>query len=329
MVPVAALLVLAFVAAEATPTNHVHVDLWNEFKQTHGKTYANVNEELARFNIFIENQQKIDEHNKGFQAGLHTYKMKMNKFGDMTSQEFKSVMNGYKAGTKSPNVPLFKSSSNDLPASVDWRDKGYVTPVKDQGQCGSCWAFSATGSLEGQHFKKNGKLVSLSEQNLVDCSMKQGNAGCDGGWMDQAFQYIQVNKGLDTEASYPYQAKDGKCRFNATNVGATDTGFHDIIKYDENDLQTAIANVGPISVAIDASGIQFYTTGVFYDASCDPDFLDHGVLAVGYGTTSDGQKYYIVKNSWGLDWGDKGYLLMSRDRDNNCGIASAASYPVV
>jgi len=334
MVRSAILVLLAVVAIEASPlANSVHLPAWNTFKQTHGKTYATQEEEIARFNIFVENQRAIDAHNEEFKAGKHTFQLAMNKFGDMTNEEFRTTMNGYKglSSASSSADAVYQATVGDLPDSVDWRTKGYVTEVKDQKQCGSCWAFSATGSLEGQHFKKSGKLVSLSEQNLVDCSQKQGNQGCNGGWMDQAFTYIKVNKGVDTEQSYPYTAKDGKCSFNAANVGANDTGFTDIKKGNEADLTSAIATVGPISVAIDASksSFQFYSKGVYYERRCSATSLDHGVLAVGYGVQDDGTKYYIVKNSWGADWGDKGYLLMSRDKNNNCGIATSASYPLV
>merc|ERR1711915_669325 len=169
---------------------------------------------------------------------------------------------------------------------VDWRKQGYVTPIKDQKQCGSCWAFSATGSMEGAHFKKTGKLVSLSEQNLVDCSDAEGNMGCEGGLMDQAFNYTVLNKGIDTEASYPYKAIDQKCMIDASQFT-----------------------------------FQLYKEGIYYDENCSSQFLDHGVLAVGYGSKKSGENkdYYIVKNSWGKDWGMEGYIEMSRNRDNNCG----------
>ena len=327
-------LLLLVVAIEASPMNEAYVPLWTNFKQTHGKSYATSEEETMRFNIFVENQRLVDEHNEEYKAGRSTFELGMNQFGDMTNEEFRAQMNGFRLPSinDSEPRPIFQVPNNvNIPDAVDWRDKGYVTGVKDQKQCGSCWAFSATGSLEGQHFRKEGKLVSLSEQNLVDCSKAQGNQGCNGGWMDYAFQYVKVNKGLDTEQSYPYEARDGKCRFNAANVGATDTGFTDIKKGQESDLEAAIATVGPISVAIDASrpSFQMYKSGVYNEPRCSSSQLDHGVLAVGYGTTKDGVKYYIVKNSWGLSWGDKGYLLMSREKNNQCGIATSASYPLV
>lgn len=309
-------------------------DLWSNFKEEHAKVYAHATEELVRKQVFAENLRKIEMHNYLHSKGLKSYTLGVNKYADMEHSEFVKVMNGFKRGNTteptehratylSPNIDL------SLPDSVDWRNKNYVTPVKDQGQCGSCWAFSATGSLEGQHFRKSHSLVSLSEQNLVDCSTKYGNNGCEGGLMDFAFQYIKDNKGIDTETSYPYEAKDDKCRYKAATKGATDSGFVDIPENDEDKLKEAVATIGPVSVAIDAAhdSFQLYKSGVYDEPACT-DNLDHGVLAVGYGTL-DGKDYWIVKNSWGTSWGDQGYILMSRNKGNQCGIASKASYPLV
>lgn len=231
---------------------------------------------------------------------LHTEFVRTLNGFNRTRDNENSVYHSYKK-IEEP-VAFIGAANVEIPKAVDWRDQGAVTPVKDQGHCGSCWSFSATGALEGQHFRKTGKLVSLSEQNLVDCSGSYGNNGCNGGLMDNAFQYIKENGGIDTETSYPYEAIDDTCKFKKQNVGATDKGFVDIPTGDEEAMMKALATVGPVSVAIDASheSFQFYSDGVYFEPQCDSQQLDHGVLAVGYGTDEEtGQDYWLVKNSWG------------------------------
>jgi cathepsin L len=329
-------LCLLFVCVYSAPAFNSELDApWALFKRTYKRQYMSVEEEINRRSIWETNLAMIRNHNLEADLDMHTYTLKMNQFGDMTNAEFNKQMNGLDLSLKNKMTGLdhhtFLPPSNvELPPAVDWRTKGYVTPIKDQGQCGSCWAFSTTGSLEGQHFAKSSQLVSLSEQNLVDCSRSYGNMGCQGGLMDYAFQYIKMNKGIDTEVSYPYEARDDTCRFSTKTIGATDTGFVDIQSRNETALQTAIATVGPISVAIDAShgSFQFYHTGVYNEPACSPVQLDHGVLAVGYDTVN-GQDYYIVKNSWGTSWGNLGYIWMSRNKNNQCGIATMSSYPLV
>jgi len=309
-------------------------DEWESFKNRYGKNYENGMEESRRA-VWEDNYDFIVEHNKAYQAGYESYSVGENEYNDLTNEEFVAMMNGYAMPENREQNELFVPKPIASPEKVDWRPKGYVTPVKNQKQCGSCWAFSATGSLEGQHFNKTGKLVSLSEQNLVDCSRKFGNLGCLGGLMDNAFKYIKNNSGIDTEASYPYTAMTGKvCKFNSSNVGATLTSWKDIKSGSEADLEAAVAQLGPISVAIDAAhkGFQMYKQGVYYSVMCSSKRLDHGVLAVGYDTTNMfgvDQKYWIVKNSWGESWGNKGYIWMAKDLNNMCGIATAASVPVV
>lgn len=305
---------------------------WGQFKTEYGKQYATWEEHERRM-TWEANLQYIEKHNAEASERKHTFILGENEFADMTSEEFVSVMNGYRHNDVTAalcHLYVNNAELSDIPDTVDWREQGYVTKVKNQGQCGSCWAFSVTGSLEGQNFKKTGKLVSLSEKNLMDCSRKEGNKGCDGGLMDLGFEYVIKNHGIDTEASYPYKPEDGKCKFNQTNIGAIEQGCKDIWKGSEKELQKAVANEGPISVGIDASHafFQLYKSGVYYDELCSSRKLDHGVLVVGYGN-EQGQDYWIVKNSWGPKWGQEGYILMSRNRHNNCGIASQASFPTM
>ena len=324
-------LVLALAcAAQAASSDDA---LWHKFKNLFTKSYEDRTEETLRRQVFYDNLHKIEALNKE-QAG---FRAEMNEFGDLTDEEFRTQRLGkiQSVGGKYHRVGaqfMFPENENaaSLPQTVDWRQHGYVTPVKNQGPCGSCWSFSTTGSLEGQTFRATGKLVSLSEQNLVDCSTVEGDHGCNGGLMSDAFSYIAINGGIMSEADYPYTHVKGNCTFDSSKIAATDVSYVSIEHFNETQLMQAVATNGPVSVAIDAAvtGFRYYKSGVFYAAECSQTQLDHGVLVVGYGT-ENGMDYWLVKNSWGPTWGDSGYIKMSRNRSNNCGIASMASYPIV
>jgi cathepsin L len=322
-----ALVALVFVAVEAKDAlgEKDYQAFFSSFVKKYNKKYTH-DEFFPRYNIFKANYNFIRNHNKG----KHTYSMAINEFADMTFTEFHSKMTGYKridrSHLRAQNAP--HKALKHVAASVDWRQKNAVTPVKNQQQCGSCWAFSTTGSTEGAHAIKTGNLVSLSEQQLVDCSGPQGNQGCNGGLMDQGFQYIITNNGITTEAAYPYTASQGTCNTNVTSA-ATLSSFVDVTSGSETDLLSAV-NIGPVSIAIEADQqcFQFYSGGILSDPSCGMQ-LDHGVLVVGYGTdSSTNTPYWIVKNSWGASWGEAGYIRLIRGK-NECGIAQEASYPVV
>jgi len=327
------LICLAFVSTILAHPDYS--ETFEEFKSKYNKNYDSEMEEAYREQRWYLTKKMITGHNEEYDNGVHTYRLGENHLADMTTEEIMHLMNGFEfnsTGIHDGDREVSEQELRDLPATVDWRDKGYVTHVKDQKHCGSCWAFSATGSMEGQNFKKTGKLVSLSEQNLVDCSEAEGNHGCFGGIMDKAFEYVIKNNGVDTESSYPYEAVNGKeCKYNKTNIGATISSYHDIPQNSEADLQKAVATIGPISVAIDASQptFHFYKEGIYHDKKCSSTHLDHGVLVVGYGAEENGKSYWLVKNSWNTSWGMKGYIKMAKDKHNACGIATAASYPIV
>lgn len=332
---------------------------WTEFKELYGKAFDSISDEKHRMKIWVDNLIHINKHNLLYKEGKKSYTVEMNQYADMTSEEFLGVRNGYKHSLKKERDDMYAATrpatymlpalfeEEKLPTSVDWRKHGYVTDVKNQGQCGSCWSFSTTGALEGQMMRKTGKLPSLSEQNLIDCSKREGNMGCNGGLMDNAFDYIKHQDGIDSEQSYPYEMRDDKpCRYHQEDRAGDDVGYVDIPSGSEKHLKSALANEGPVSVAIDAGhrSFQFYSSGIYYEPECSSYQLDHGVLAVGYGDACDddtdeakelcandkkNSKYFIVKNSWGTEWGDSGFIKMAADRHNHCGIATAASYPLV
>jgi len=286
---------------------------FKDFLDTHNKVYE-VEELAYRFDVFKKTMDDISEHN----AQNHSWTQGINQFSDLTPLEFEKIHLGY---LSRPNRQRNEANLEGIEVAddVDWTTKGAVTPIKDQKQCGSCWAFSTTGSTESSHFINTGNLVSLSEQQLVDCSGSYGNQGCNGGLMDNAFKYyLGKGKGATLEASYPYTGRDGTCKSGFT-VAVSINKFTDVKANDEDALAAAVTTQ-PVSVAVDARKWQNYKSGVF--SGCGAiHMLDHGVLAVGY--TSDSWK---IKNSWGTSWGEKGFIRITRGQ-NECGLAKEPSYP--
>ncbi|XP_040900360.1 procathepsin L-like isoform X2 [Toxotes jaculatrix] len=318
---------------------------WKEWKITYGKEYnkrhatraarsyrsslqqPTEDEEEYRKGIWKKNMHIIEVHNQEAEQGKHSYRLGMNYLGDLTLKEMSEKMTCFQVPT---NHVYNATCSLKAPKSLDYRKKRWVTRVKDQGSCGSCWAFSAVGALEGQLAKTKGMLLDLSPQNLVDCD--QESSGCGGGRMTSAFKYVQTNGGINSEEDYPTVAKEQPCRYNKNSaIPVQCKGFKEIPEGDECALAEALHDVGPLSVAMDTSSKTFmlYKSGVYYNPECDHDSINHGMLLVGYGETAHEEKYWIVKNSFGTKWGEKGYIRVARNRGNHCGIASDASYPVM
>ncbi len=312
---------------------------WKEFvnfQETFGKKYLDTQEMESRFTIFKQNMFHILSHNAD---SRHTFTMSINKFTDLTSDEFRNYVHGIRKTLpiKNYGCNIFSSNATNMMGSIDWREKHAVTSVKDQGQCGSCWTFSATGAIEGAWAISTGDLMDLSEQELVDCAngIHYGSHGCNGGQMEGAFKYV-IENGQCTLNSYPYTSDttqtEGTCQQQKCSHVAHITSCYDVKPNDQISLKEAVSRQ-PVSVAIEADSFEFqsYSSGVLSSSRCGTN-LNHGVLVVGYGT-ENGQDYWLVKNSWGTDWGDDGYIKILRSFSTNdpgiCGIAMNPSFPKV
>jgi len=303
--------------------NEVLGNLWTAWKLKHKKAYTGA-EEQHRFKTFIANIDTIARMNKEHK----TAKFGINHFADLTSAEFKKNYTGSAHIERNVNQSeVFKPAAIKLPDSVDWRTKGAVTGVKNQGQCGSCWTFSATGAIEGHYFISSGKLVSFSEQQIVDCAHAAGQ-GCQGGWPYKAIDYVAQN-GIETESDYPYTARDGSCKYNSGKAIKATSGHKMVTAHSSDLLKTALVSQ-PVSVCVqaDQSAFQFYKSGVLA-TGCGAS-INHAVLAVGYGKVGVLEAFY-VKNSWGTGWGNNGYIYLStvQQINNGQGICGVLVQPVI
>lgn len=331
--------------------------VWLEYKAQFNKSYSSPEEELRRQQIFIDNKRFIDSHNTKSQ---NSFKQGINPLSDLTTEEINASRNGFRLeiepddeqreGFLEALLSALTETSHNLEDDVvdgrvsrrawyeelltktrlDYREYGRVSRVKDQGSCGSCWAFATTGAIESILAGRNRSIL-LSEQDLVDCSRHYDNHGCSGGLMDAALRYVR-DHGIMAARDYPYQGKEGQCRHKRDRVVTRVRGSMMLPRGNEAVLRVALSLTGPIPVAIDASARSFhsYKSGVYNDRACRSSIrtLNHAVLLVGYGSERNGGDYWILKNSWGRGWGDNGYIRVARNRGNLCGVASYAVLPL-
>ncbi|KAL0895151.1 hypothetical protein ABMA27_013602 [Loxostege sticticalis] len=293
------------------------VSLFEDFIKTYNKEYTSEVEKQARYEIFKNNLEDINERNQNSKSAVFG----INQFADLTQEEFsqkytlRHSRRNIRSETKcSPHV--YNGTSVGAPDSFDWRDQNKVTPVKDQLECKSCWAFSTAGTVEGQYAMKYNQLVDLSPQQLVDCGKTTG--GCNGGWMSNAILDTIGFGGMMSLQDYPYQGSQSACQADASRIAARVTDCREFYFQSEDELKETLATVGPLSIAVSASQWHKYHGGVFTAGECDQT-IDHGVLLVGYGTEDNGQAYWIIKNSWGSSFGEEGYIKISRN-ENTCNL---------
>jgi C1A family cysteine protease len=319
----------AYVTIAKDPVAQEVQEAFKKWKEGRNRLYSNGKEEDNRLRIFEENYNKI----KKMQSEDRPYQVELNKFADMSTEEFATAY----LGTRPSNVraatttdpTILQATTSTVPATIDWRAKNAVTPIKNQGYCGSCWSFSAVGAMEGLYAIKYGLLKTFSEQQLIDCSGSYGTYACNGGVMTAAFKYTR-DYGVELGTVYPYTGTKGTCKFDKTKVVFKNIGWVSVTANNNVQLAAAVAT-RPVSAAVqaDASVFQFYKGGIIDGTACGTS-LNHGILIVGYGS-ENGKDFWIIKNSWGTSWGEGGYVRIAKSNSTSsagvCGIAMMASYP--
>jgi len=276
---------------------------WIAYKHQFGKVYS-AEEDANHYAIFKKNMARAAELNE-----IDTANYGWTKYSDV---ERKRSLLDIPAYIRRTEVPV----ANGLPESLDWRSKGAVVEVKDQEQCGSCWAFCTVVACEGAYFLEHNSLLSLSEQEIVDCDTN--DHGCDGGWPTNAMDWIKSNGGLMLESDYPYEGYEGSCRFDKSKAKMQVKSVHTFTARSEEQMMTAVQQYGPLAIALDASKFDYYSSGIMNGSGCSAGSPDHGVAVVGWGVEGS-TKYWIVKNSWGKSWGENGYVRIERG-SNACGV---------
>lgn len=310
------LLFLACLHLASSQANGPAESKFKEFEETFNKVYHSAAERARRFAIFLENLESVLHWQISDPGAQYSH---LTPFADWTPEEF-GARNGFKPHRLDEVSFAPTLDTSDLPTALDWVDQGAVNPVKDQKTCGSCWAFSTVANIEGVNFLKTKKLVSLSEQELVDCDKKTGNEGCNGGLPSSAFKdMIENNIGLELEGDYPYLARGGTCKADTAKETVFISNWTQI-STDEDQIAAALVKYGPLSIGINAGPMQFYFGGIAkpWKILCNPKSLDHGVAIVGFGEEK-GTKYWKIRNSWGAGWGEKGYYRIIRGT-GACGL---------
>lgn len=338
----ARLLVLLFIASGI----EAGIDSWDDFKSDYNKSYETQADEELRRSVFESNLNSIVAHNIKYELGETTFKAGLNHLADKTlkdilethklNETMKEIVNKELDAINLIPLEFFGLNLSDeelnLPSAIDWRERGAVTRVKDQRECGSCYAFATVGALESQLFLKTGKLIELSEQEIVDCARNYGTVNCYGGFPPTVYGYFKDKGGVSRAADYPFEGKAGECRVNENKVKIAVKGFGTISGFanglfDETLILT-LANVGPVAASVPVSLDSFirYSSGIYSESRCER--TNHTVLLVGY-SIGNGTDYWIIKNSWGRTWGEDGYMRLSMKKENGCRVGGLPTYPII